>query len=113
MSTNTSGIPLNAVHYLDALRSCAQVVDKPGGHHAKLAAKAALELLQDVRKVGWLVGRQGEEAYKNALKACAAAQDAWSALALLDSAQDDGVALTLTLRTGAMQVKPGAIRITW
>ena len=99
-----NGVALNAAHYIDALRSCAQVVDKPGGRHAKLAAKAALELLQDVRETGWLIGRRGEEAYKHALKACTVAQDAWSALALLDSAQDDGVPCTVALRTGAMQV---------
>eukprot|EP00903_Cladosiphon_okamuranus_P010313 g9760.t1 len=103
-----NGVALNAAHYIDALRSCAQVVDKPGGHHAKLAAKAALELLQDVRETGWLIGRQGEKAYMYALKACTAAQDAWSALALLDSAQDDGVPRTVALRTGAMQACSGA-----
>lgn len=100
----TNGVALNAAHYIDALRSCAQVVDRPGGHHAKLAAKAALELLQDARETGWLVGQQGEKAYRQALKACTAAQDAWSALALLDSAQDDSVPRTVALRTGAMQV---------
>lgn len=106
MSTDAAnGVSLNATHYMDALRSCAQVVDKPGGHHSKLAAKAALELLQDVRESGWLVGPQGEEAYRYALKACTAAQDAWSALALLDSAQDDRVRRTVALRTGAMQVR--------
>eukprot|EP00752_Nemacystus_decipiens_P010113 g9014.t1 len=103
-----NGVALNAAHYIDALRSCAQVVDKPGGRHAKLAAKAALELLQDGREIGWLVGRQGEEAYRYALQACTTAQDAWSALALLDSAQDDSVPRTVALRTGAMQACSGA-----
>lgn len=106
LSTDAAnGVSLSAAHYIDALRSCALVVSKPGGHNAKLAAKAALELLQDVRETGWLIGRQGEAAYRYALKACTAAQDAWSALALLDSAQEDGVPRTVALRTGAMQVR--------
>lgn len=100
-----NGVPLNAAHYLDALNSCAKVVDKAGGPQAKSAAKAALGLLQDVRETGWLIGKQGEKSYMYAMKACAAAQDAWSALALLDSAQDDRVRRGVALRTGAMQVR--------
>lgn len=105
MSTSTNGpngAPLNAAHYLDALRSCAGVVDKPGGHKAQAAAKAALGLLQDVRENGWLVGQQGEDLVYCAMKTQAAARDAWGALALLD--QDDGLPRSVMLRTGAMQV---------
>ena len=100
----SSGICLTVAHYLEALRSCAAVVDKPGGGQARSAAIAALELLQDIREAGWLSGRQGEEAYFWAMKACIAAQDAWSALALLESAQDDRVQRNMALRTAAMQV---------
>lgn len=105
MSTSTNGpngIPLNAAHYLDALRSCSGVVDKPGGPKAQAAAKAALGLLQDVRENGWLVGQQGEDLVYYAMKTQAAARDAWGALALLD--QDDGLPRSVMLRTGAMQV---------
>ncbi|CAM9608691.1 unnamed protein product [Ectocarpus sp. 13 AM-2016] len=109
MSTSTNGpngIPLNAGHYLDALRSCAGVVDKPGGPKAQAAAKAALSLLQDVRENGWLVGQQGEDLVYCAMKTQAAARDAWGALALLD--QDDGLPRSVMLRTGAMQACSGA-----
>lgn len=101
-----NGVSLNASHYLDALRSCAKVVDKPGGQHAKSAAKAALELVQDLRETGWLLGKEGEDAYMYALQACARAQDAWSALALLESALDEGLRCGVALRTRAMQVVP-------
>ena len=100
----TSGIRLTVAHYLEALRSCAAVVDKPGGGQARSAAIAALELLQDIREARWLSGRQGEDAYFWAMKTCIAAQDAWSALALLESAQDDRVRRNMALRTAAMQV---------
>lgn len=100
----SSGIRLTIAHYLEALHACAAVVDKPGGGQARSAAIAALELLQDIREARWLSGRQGEEAYFWAMKACIAAQDAWSALALLESAQDDRVQRNMALRTAAMQV---------
>lgn len=98
------GIPLNISHYLKALRTCTAVVNKPGSALARSAATAASELLQDVREAGWLKGEQGEEAYVAAIGACIPAQDAWSALALLDSAEDDGVQRSVALRTAAMQV---------
>lgn len=91
-------------HYLKALRACAAVVDKPGGTEAQKAARSALEMLQDIREAGWLTGKKGEEAYVCAMQACVAAEDAWSALALLDSAQDDRVWRSMKLRTAAMQV---------
>lgn len=106
MTTDVAnGVPLNPSHYLNALHSCAKVVDKPGGPQAKSAAKAALGLLQDVRETGWLIGQHGEKSYMYAMRSCAVAQDAWSALALLDSAQDDRVQRSVALWTGAMQVR--------
>ncbi|CAM9769718.1 unnamed protein product [Scytosiphon promiscuus] len=105
---SANGGTLNVSHYLDALRSCGKVVDKPGGQHAKSAAKAALELVQDLRETGWLIGQEGEDSYTYALQACARAQDAWSALALLESALDEGLSCGVALRTMAMQACSGA-----
>lgn len=104
-SGREDGVPLTRRHYLEALQACATVVDKPGGPQAQGAVKAALELLQDLRESRWLIGREGEDAYLHAMKACVAGQDAWSALALLESAEDDGVWCSMALRTAAMQVQ--------
>lgn len=95
---------LKASHYLDALRACGRVIDKPGGRQAQKAAVTALAMLQDMRENGWLTGRQGEAAYTNAMEACVLAEDAWSALALLDCAEDDAVRRSMELRTAGMQV---------
>lgn len=97
-------IPLCDRHYLKALRACATVVDRPGGQGAKEAAIFSLALLQDIREAGWMTGERGKDAYAFAMKTCVRAQDAWSALALLDSAHDDGILQGMTLRTAAMQV---------
>lgn len=91
-------------HYIYALSACAGVVDKPGGKETQGAVKFALALVQDLREAGWLEGKQGEDAYVLAMQTCVRAQDAWSALALLDSAQDDGIRQGTALSTAAMQV---------
>lgn len=104
-SGRADGAPLTRRHYLEALQACATVVDKPGGPQAQGAVKTALEMMQDLRDARWLIGREGEDAYLHAMKACVAGQDAWSALALLESADDDGVRCSMALRTAAMQVQ--------
>lgn len=106
MSINvTDGVTLNASHYLEALRACTVVVGKPGSGRTRSAANFALELLQDFREAGWLEGEYGEDAYLCAMEACVPAEDAWSALALLESAEDDKLWRSVALRTVAMQVK--------
>lgn len=98
------GVTLSARHYCHALRACAAVVDKPGGKGAQGAVRFALALVEDLRQASWLKGQPGEDAYVCAMQTCVRAQDAWSALALLDSAQDAGMRLGVALRTTAMQV---------
>lgn len=100
---------LSSRHYIYALSACAAVVDKPGGKETQGAVKFALALVQDLREAGWLEGKHGGDAYVLAMQTCVRAQDAWSALALLDSAQDDGIRQSAALSTAAMQVMAGLV----
>lgn len=95
---------LTPKHYIHALSACAGVLSKPGGPEAQGAMKFALALIQDLRDAGWLKGQQGEDAYVLAMRTCVPAQDAWSALALLDNLEDDGIPEGPALRSAAMQV---------
>lgn len=95
---------LTSKHYIHALSACAGVVGKPGGAEAQGAMKFALALIQDLRDAGWLKEQQGEDAYVLAMQTCVRAQDAWSALALLDNSEDDGIPEGPALRSAAMQV---------
>lgn len=105
MSTKaTNGVHIGIEQYLYALRACAGVLGKTGGSASQGAANAALGLLEDLRQAGWLKSAGGEEAYLFAMEACVSAGDAWSALALLESAELEGMCRSVALRTAAMQV---------
>ncbi|CAM9324441.1 unnamed protein product [Discosporangium mesarthrocarpum] len=111
-SAGPDTISLSRSHYHLALRACASVGDKSGGPGAKGAAKVGLKFIQDMRKQGFLGGckAEGEKegGYLLAMQACVKGEDAWSALAILELMEDDGMEIGVDVRTAAMQACSGA-----